>query len=134
MKKSHVLLVFTFLLLIPYICSLAIIGIGYNALVLHSAEICRTIIGALVGSIIMFAVKATIQRPVDLRRRYFFLFANIVLDFILCFASTYLVRSILTLDQIVGNSIGFVLLIMFVSTCLGAYVEYDNLSIDPQQH
>ena len=66
MKKSHVLLVFTFLLLIPYICSLAIIGIGYNALVLHSAEIRRTIIGALVGSIIMFAVKATIQRPVDL--------------------------------------------------------------------
>lgn len=153
MKKSHVLLVFTFLLLIPYICSLAIIGIGYNALVLHSAEICRTIIGALVGSIIMFAVKATIQRPVDLlavqtndgllkqllrffsiRRRHFLLFANIVLDFILCFASTYLVRSIMTLDQIVGNSIGFVLLIMFVSTCLGAYVEYDNLSIDPQQH
>ena len=100
MKKSHVLLVFTFLLLIPYICSLAIIGIGYNALVLHSAEICRTIIGALVGSIIMFAVKATIQRPVDLlavqtndgllkqllrffsiRRRYFLLFANIVLAF-----------------------------------------------------
>lgn len=47
MKKSHVLLVFTFLLLIPYICSLLIIGIGYNALVLHSAEIYRTIIGAL---------------------------------------------------------------------------------------
>lgn len=22
----------------------------------------------------------------------------------------------------------------FISTCLGAYVEYDNLSIDPQQH
>ena len=113
MKKSHVLLVFTFLLLIPYVCSLLIIGIGYNALVLHSAELYRTIIGALVGSIIMFAVKATIQRPVDLlamqtndgllkqllrffsiRRRYFLLFANIVLDFILCFASTYLVLGI----------------------------------------
>lgn len=153
MKKSHVWLVFTFLLLIPYICSLLIIGIGYNALVLHSAEIRRTLIGALVGAIIMFAVKATIQRPVDLlavqtndkflkqllrffsiRRRYFFLFANIVLDFILCFLSTFFVREILTLDQIVGNSIGFVLLVMFVSTCLGAYVEYDNLSIDPKQH
>lgn len=101
----------------------------------------------------MFAVKATIQRPVDLlamqtndsflkqllrffsiRRRYLLLFANIILDFILCFASTYLVRAVLTLDQIVGSSIGFVLLIMFVSTCLGAYVEYDNLSIDPRQH
>ncbi len=34
MKKSHVLLVFTFLLLIPYICSLAIIGIGYKASVI----------------------------------------------------------------------------------------------------
>lgn len=153
MKKSHVLLVFTFLLLIPYICSLLIVGIGYNALVLHSAEIYRTLIGALVGAVIMFAVKATIQRPVDLlamqtndsllkqllrffsiRRRYCLLFANIVLDFILCFISTYFVRSILTLDQIVGNSIGWVFLVMLVSTCLGAYVEYDNLSIDPKQH
>ncbi len=39
MKKSHILLVFTFLLLIPYICSLIIIGIGYDALVLHSADL-----------------------------------------------------------------------------------------------
>lgn len=101
----------------------------------------------------MFAVKATIQRPVDLlavqtndgllkqllrffsiRRRYWLLAANIILDFVLCFAATYIIRALLTLDQIVGGSIGFVLLIMFVSTCLGAYVEYDNLSIDPEQH
>src|SRR5699024_5285311 len=153
MKKSHVLLVFTFLLLIPYICSLAIIGIGYNALVLHSAELYRTLIGSLVGAIIMFAVKATIQRPVDLlavqtndgllkqllrffsiRRRYWLLAANIILDFVLCFAATYIIRALLTLDQIVGSSFGFVLLIFFFSPCLGVYVEYDNLSIDPEQH
>lgn len=153
MKKSHVLLVFFFLLLIPYICSLAIIGIGYNALVLHSGDLFRTIIGAIVGSLIMFAIKATIQRPVDLlamqtndnllkqllrffsiRRRYFLLVANMILDFCLCFISTYIVRDFLTLDAIVGNATGIVLLIMFISTCLGAYVEYDNLSIDPKQH
>ncbi len=153
MKKSHVLLVFIFLLLIPYLCSLTIIGIGYNALVLHSAEIIRTLIGALIGSLIMFAIKGTIQRPVDLlamqtddkllkqllrffsiRRRYFLLAANIVLDFVLCFFATGLVRSCLTLDQIVGNATGIVLLVMFISTCLGAYIEYDNLSIDPKQH
>ena len=153
MKKSHVLLVFTFLLLIPYICSLLIIGIGYNALVLHSADIFRTIIGALVGSMVMFGIKATIQRPVDLlametddgllkqllrffsiRRRYFLLVANVVLDFVLCILATVVVRSFLTLDQIVGTSTGFVMLIMLISTCLGAYVEYDNLSIDPKQH
>lgn len=151
MRKSHLLLVFIFLLLIPYLCSLTIIGIGYNALVLHSAEIVRSLIGALVGAVIMFAIKATIQRPVDLlamqtedgflkqllrffsiRRRYFFLAANIVLDFVLCLLATFLVRDFLTLDQIVGSATGIVLLVMFVSTCLGAYVEYDNLSIDHQ--
>lgn len=153
MKKSHVLLVFIFLLLIPYICSLLIIGIGYNALVLHSADIFRTIFGALVGSLVMFGIKATIQRPVDLlametnddflkqllrffsiRRRYFFLAPNVVLDFVLCILATIIVRSFLTLDQIVGTSTGFVMLIMLISTCLGAYVEYDNLSIDPKRH
>lgn len=153
MKKSHVLLVFTFLLLIPYLCSLTIIGIGYNALVLHSGDLVRTSIGAFVGSLIMFAIKATIQRPVDLlavevndgllkqllrffsiRRRPLIQLANVVLDFILCFAATFVVREFLTLDQIVGKSVGFVFLVMLLSTCLGAYVEYDNLSIDPKQH
>lgn len=153
MKKSHVLLVFTFLLLIPYICSLLIIGIGYNALVLHSADPFRTVIGAFVGSLIMFGIKATIQRPVDLlametddsflkqllrffsiRRRYWLLVANVILDFILCLLATFVVRDFLTLDQIVGTSAGIIMLIMFISTCLGAYVEYDQLSIDPKQH
>lgn len=153
MKKSHVLLVFTFLLLIPYLCSLTIIGIGYDALVLHSADVFRTTVGAFVGSLIMFAIKATIQRPVDLlgvevddgffkqllrffsiRRRPLIQFANMVLDFILCFAATFIVRDFLTLDQIVGKSVGIVFLVMLLSTCLGAYVEYDNLSIDPKQH
>lgn len=153
MKKSHVLLVFTFLLLIPYICSLLIIGIGYNALVLHSADPFRTVIGAFVGALIMFGIKATIQRPVDLlametddsflkqllrffsiRRRYWLLVANVILDFILCLLATFVVRDFLTLDQIVGTSAGIVMLIMFISTCLGAYVEYDQLSIDPKQH
>lgn len=148
MKKSHILLVFIFLLLVPYLCSLTMIGIGYNALVLHSAELIRSLIGALVGALIMFAIKATIQRPLDLlamqtqddvlkqllrffsiRRRYFLLAANMVLDFILCLLATFLVRDFLTLDQIVGGATGIVLLVMFVSTCLGAYVEYDNLSI-----
>ncbi|WP_338211874.1 hypothetical protein [Lactobacillus juensis] len=153
MKKSHVILVFTFLLLIPYLCSLTIIGIGYDALVLHSADFLRTTIGATVGALIMFAIKATIQRPVDLlaveindgflkqllrffsiRRRYLLQIANVILDFILCFAATFVVREFLTLDQIVGKSVGIVMLIMLLSTCLGAYVEYDNLSIDPKQH
>lgn len=101
----------------------------------------------------MFAIKATIQRPVDLlavevddgllkqllrffsiRRRPLLQLANMILDFVLCFGATFAVRQFLTLDQIVGKSAGIVMLVMLLSTCLGAYVEYDNLSIDPNQH
>ncbi|MEE8856966.1 MAG: hypothetical protein SOH68_04990 [Lactobacillus sp.] len=151
MKMRRIVLVFIFLLLIPYICSLAIIGIGYNALVLHSSDPFRTAIGALVGAIIMMAVKATIQRPLNLlagdiydsflkqllrffsiRRRPILQAANVVLDFFLCTLATIIVRHVLPLNIIVGTSTGFVLLIMFISTCLGAYIEYDNLSIDSE--
>jgi hypothetical protein len=151
MKKSQIILVFIFLLTIPYLCSLAIIGIGYNALVYHASSVWRSLVGALIGSLIMVAIKATIQRPLDLlamntadrllgqflrffsiRRRPFFQLANLILDFVLCLLATVLVRKFLTLNQIVGSATGLVLLVMFISTCLGAYIEYDNLSIYSQ--
>lgn len=149
MKKNHLILVFIFLLLVPYLCSLTIIGIGYNALVLHATSVWRSLVGALVGSCIMFAIKGTVQRPVDLlaihsdndflkqllrffsiRRRPWLQLANAVFDFILCLISMYLVRIFLSKDAIVGTSAGWVLLVMFVSTCIGAFIEYDNLSVD----
>lgn len=152
MKTSKVNSVFLFLLVIPYLCTLALIGIAFNALVLHSASLWRTVIGALVGAMIMFAIKGTVQRPLDLvsdqvnskifkqflrffsvRRRKFLQLANFVLDFALCGISTYLVRQVLTIQQIVGNSIGYVLVVMLISTAIGAYIEYDALSIDPSQ-
>ena len=128
MKMRRIVLVFIFLLLIPYICSLAIIGIGYNALVLHSSDPFRTAIGALVGAIIMMAVKATIQRPLNL------LAGDIYDSFLKQLLRFFSIRRrpILQAANIVGTSTGFVLLIMFISTCLGAYIEYDNLSIDSE--
>lgn len=153
MKKERIYLVFVFLLLIPYLCSLTMIGICYNALVRHSDNLWRTLVGALVGALIMFAIKATIQRPLDLlseqiprsffkqllrffsiRRRKLFLVGNFVLDFILCTIATVLVRQFLPLKIIIGTATGWTLLVMLISTCIGAYLEYDNLSIDPQQH
>lgn len=153
MKKERIYLVFIFLLLIPYLCSLTMVGICYNALVRHSDSLWRTIIGALVGAMIMFAIKGTIQRPLDLvsdeisegifkqflrffsiRRRKLFQIGNVILDFFLCWLATIIVRNVFSLHAIIGTSTGWVLLIMLVSTCIGAYIEYDNLSIDPQQH
>ncbi|MBD5430319.1 hypothetical protein [Lactobacillus sp.] len=153
MKRERIYLVFIFLLLIPYLCSLTIVGICYNALVRHSSNVWRTLVGAFVGALIMFAIKATIQRPLDLlseqipysffkqllrffsiRRRKLFLVGNFILDFILCTVATILVRQFLSLKIIVGTAVGWTLLVMLISTCIGAYLEYDNLSIDPQQH
>ena len=152
MKKNKVADVFVFLLVIPYLCTLTLIGIGFNALVIHPASLWRTAVGALVGAVIMFGIKGTIQRPLDLisdnvensfflqilrffsvRRRRLYQLANILLDFILCGLATYLVRQVLTFDQIAGTAVGWVMLIMFISTAIGAYLEYDNLSIDPTQ-
>lgn len=149
MKKNHLILVFIFLLLIPYLCSLTIIGIGYNALVLHATSWWRSLVGALVGACLMFAIKGTVQRPVDLlaihsdnqflkqllrffsiRRRPWLQVANVVSDFVLCLLFMYLVRHALSLNRIIGTSTGWVLLIMFVSTCIGAFIEYDNLSVE----
>jgi small-conductance mechanosensitive channel len=151
MKKQNIYLVFTFLLLIPYLCSLTLIGICYNALVRHSSDLFRSFIGALVGTIIMFAIKATIQRPLDLvsakvpdnffkqilrfysiRRRKLFLVGNCLVDFVLCWLAMDLVRRCFSLSFIIGNSVGIVLLIMLISTCIGAYIEFDILSIDPK--
>ena len=152
MKKERIYLVFIFLLLIPYLCSLGLIGISYNALFRHAGDLGRTIIGALIGALIMFAIKATIQRPLDLisdeindnlfkqflrffsvKRRKLLLIGNLILDFFLCIAATVFIRLLLPLSAITGTSIGWVFVIMLVSTCIGAYIEYDNLSIDPQQ-
>ena len=152
MKKERIYLVFIFLLLIPYLCSLSLIGISYNALVRHAGDAWRTIVGALVGAIIMFAIKGTIQRPLDLisdeindnlfkqflrffsiRRRKLLLISNLILDFFLCVFATFFIRNTLSLAAITGTSTGWVFVIMLISTCIGAYIEYDNLSIDPQQ-
>lgn len=153
MKKQNIYLVFTFLLLIPYLCSLTLIGICYNALVRHSSDLFRSFIGCLGwNNYSCLLLKATIQRPLDLvsakvpdnffkqilrfysiRRRKLFLVGNCLVDFVLCWLAMDLVRRCFSLSFIIGNSVGIVLLIMLISTCIGAYIEYDNLSIDPKQ-
>lgn len=153
MKKNKIIALFVSLLLIPYICTLTLIGISYNALVLHSDSLWRTLVGSFVGALIVFAIKGTIQRPLDLvsektsseflkqllrffsiRRRHMLQIANFILDFALCIAATYVVRQVFSLEAIVGSTIGYVLVVMLISTCIGATIEYDNLSIDPSQN
>ncbi|MGX4763171.1 hypothetical protein [Holzapfeliella sp. JNUCC 72] len=153
MKKYRVFFVFLFLLFIPYICSLALIATAYNALVLHADDIFRTLIGALTGGFILYAMKATIQRPLDLigdqirqpflkqfvrffsiQRRFKFKIANLILDIVMSGIATVLIRVLVDKSIIMNQLAGFFLIIMFFSTALGAYVEYDHLSVDSPSH
>lgn len=43
--------------------------------------------------------------------------------------SIYLVAKVLPLDRILGNSIGWLVLIMMISLTLASYLEFDSLSI-----
>lgn len=149
MSNKKTVSVYTFLLVIPYILSLALIGIAYNALVLHSASLWRTIIGSIVGSCIMLAVKITVERPLEIildfvhNRFLRFLvnsfwitqskrkiISNLLVDFVLTGVATWGIRQIFTPDQIMGNLLGICLGLMFLSALIGAYLEFDLLSVD----
>ncbi|MCD2255191.1 hypothetical protein FHQ08_00520 [Lactobacillus sp. CC-MHH1034] len=149
MSNKKAILVYTFLLVIPYILSLALIGIAFNALVLHSASLWRTIIGSIVGSFIMLAVKVTVERPLEIildfvnnkflrflvnsfwiTQSHRKIISNLIVDFVLSGVSTWGIRQLFTQNQIWGSLLGIVIAAMFVFTLIGAYLEYDLLSVD----
>ncbi|WP_416353242.1 hypothetical protein ACNAN0_10520 [Agrilactobacillus fermenti] len=149
MSNKKAILVYTFLLVIPYILSLALIGIAFNALVLHSASLWRTIIGSIVGSFIMLAVKVTVERPLEIildfvnnkflrflvnsfwiTQSHRKIISNLIVDFVLSGVSTWGIRQLFTQNQIWGSLLGVVIAAMFVFTLIGAYLEYDLLSVD----
>ncbi len=149
MSNKKAILVYTFLLVIPYVLSLALIGISFNALVLHSASLWRTMVGSVVGACIMLAVKITVERPLEIILNFvhnkFLRFlvnsfwiteskrkvgANLIVDFILSGIATWGIRQLFSPDRIMGDILGIVLAMMFASALIGAYLEYDLLSVD----
>ncbi|KRL66712.1 hypothetical protein FC27_GL000450 [Companilactobacillus versmoldensis DSM 14857 = KCTC 3814] len=147
LSNKKIVVIYLFFFFIPYIVSLLIAGIAYNALVLHALT-WRIIVGGIVGSLGIFAVKVIAQRPVlimyrsstrkSLRRFiHFFILErdkviiglNLLIDFLLCIGSIYLVANVLPIEHILGNSIGWLVLIMMISLTLASYLEFDSLSI-----
>ncbi|GAF40426.1 hypothetical protein JCM14202_2323 [Agrilactobacillus composti DSM 18527 = JCM 14202] len=123
MSNKKAILVYTFLLVIPYVLSLALIGISFNALVLHSASLWRTMVGSVVGACIMLAVKITVERPLEIILNFvhnkFLRFlvnsfwiteskrkvgANLIVDFILSGIATWGIRQIFSLTESWGIS------------------------------
>lgn len=147
MSNKKIVVIYLFFFFIPYIVSLLIVGIAYNALVLHALT-WRLVIGGIVGSLGIFAIKVIAQRPILIMYRSstkkalkrfinFFILerdkviigANLIIDFCLSIGSIYLIAKVLPISKILGSSIGWLVLIMMISLTLASYLEFDSLSI-----
>lgn len=147
MSNKKIAIIYLLFFIIPYIVCLLVVGISYNALVLHALT-WRVLVGGIVGSLGMFAVKVIAQRPVLIMYRSttrkslknlinFFILErskaviglNLIFDFFLSLGSIYLVANVLTLQQIMGTTLGWLVLILIVSLTLASYLEFETLSI-----
>ncbi|WP_125760466.1 hypothetical protein [Companilactobacillus hulinensis] len=147
MSNKKIAIIYLLFFIIPYIVCMLVVGISYNALVLHALT-WRVFVGGIVGAFGMFAVKVIAQRPVLIMYRSttrkalknlinFFILErskvvigmNLVVDFFLSIGSIYLVANVLTLSQIMGSTLGWLVLILIVSLTLASYLEFETLSI-----
>lgn len=143
--------IFLFLFVIPYLFALVLIGTCYNALLVHTGSWWRTIVGALIGAVLLMLVKITVERPLKILGKYttirfihlsirFFMLEkakwwklsfNFILDFILAGIATWAVRHVFIHAFITGTMVGWLILIMFISILLGSYLDFDLMSIAP---
>ncbi|WP_125587791.1 hypothetical protein [Companilactobacillus jidongensis] len=147
MSNKKISIIYLLFFIIPYIVCLLVVGISYNALVLHALT-WRILAGGLIGAFGMFAVKVIAQRPVLIMYRSttqkflkglinFFILErskwvigfNLIIDFFLSIGSIYLVAHVLTLSQIIGKTLGWLVLILMISLTLASYLEFETLSI-----
>ncbi|WP_261806197.1 hypothetical protein [Lapidilactobacillus luobeiensis] len=152
MSRSKLNATYLFLFTIPYVIAILLVASAYNTLVVHWSSWWRLCVGGVVGAAFLTALKITIQRPLNLLvlqdaksavgffGRFFLirgnprlLVFNYVLDFILCIAGVYAIRMWFAQSLVMWGLIGWLILIMFVSTAIGSYLAYDILSIDPDQ-
>ncbi|WP_334330076.1 hypothetical protein [Companilactobacillus sp. HBUAS59699] len=147
MSNKKISIIYLLFFIIPYIICLLVVGIAYNALVLHALT-WRVVVGGFIGAFGMFAVKVIAQRPVLIMYRStkqkflkslinFFILErskwvigfNLIIDFFLSIGSIYLVANVFTLSQIIGKTLGWLVLILMVSLTLASYLEFETLSI-----
>ncbi|WP_155286523.1 hypothetical protein [Lacticaseibacillus zhaodongensis] len=155
MTGRKAMTIFIFLFAIPYLCGLGIIGVAYNALVMHSDSLWRSLVGATVGATLLFFAKIPLERPLRILGSYthyfirrvvrFFMLdqarapkqvLNFVMDLVLALGSTYLMRFLFPgqagKSLIMGSLNGWLVAILFISLCIGAYIDFDVLSITPR--
>lgn len=153
MSNKKIFIIYTFLFIIPYFLCLSLIGTGYNALINHYNSWWRLGICALIGAILMVAVKSIAHRPISiiakqtsnpyLRRLISFFnildynssnfYWNFAIDFVLTIIFAKLIHQLFAPYQIMGTLAGWIIALLIISLILASNLEYSTLSIDPEQ-
>lgn len=152
MSNKKVFVIYTFLFIIPYLLCLALIGTGYDALVNHYNSWWRLIICAIIGAILMVAVKSIAHRPIKIITQQttnrslrtiinFFnidysltnFYLNFIIDFILTIAAAKLIHVFFQPYRIQGTLMGWLIALLVLSLILASNLEYSTLSIDSSQ-
>ena len=156
MTNRRATLIFIFLFIIPYISAQIMIGIAYNALVLHSDSLWRSLVGAFVGAWILYFAKIPLEHPLRVLGKYttiqlihyvvrFFMLEhakwwkqvlNFTIDFLVAVGATYVLRWLFPVaangsNVLMGTPLGWMIAILFISLCIGAYIDFDALSVIP---
>ncbi|MBA1434792.1 hypothetical protein [Bombilactobacillus bombi] len=153
MSNKKVFIIYTFLFIIPYILCLSLIGTGYGALINHYNSWWRLCVCALIGAILMVAVKSIAHRPISIIAKQttnrhlrnlinFFnildynssnFYWNFAIDFGLTIVFAKLIHYLFAPYQILGTLAGWIIAALIVSLVLASNLEYSTLSIDPDQ-
>ncbi len=152
MSQRKASFIFTLMFIVPYLCAVAIIGVSYNVLVAHASSPWRIIVGAVVGTVMLYFLKIPLERPLRILGKYTFRFnrriirlfmldsakrgkqyANLAIDAGVSTLSIltigYLFQGRAGFDFLSGTLIGWIVTVLFVSLCISGYLEFDALSI-----
>ncbi|MGR3741474.1 hypothetical protein [Companilactobacillus sp. DQM5] len=146
MTRRNLTNIYIFLFIIPYTVSLLMVGTSYNALVMHANSIWRTVIGSIVGAFFLMALKTVMHQVVkniqhdidnifaksiidffDIESKPINLYLNFILDFVFCYASTYVIRYLFSPRLYVGSLLGYLTIVLSLSILIGITIEYQPL-------
>ncbi|UQS83261.1 hypothetical protein [Bombilactobacillus thymidiniphilus] len=149
MSNKKISVIYTFLFIIPYLLCLALIATGYNALIRHYSSWWRLMICALIGSILMLAIKSIAHRPIKIITKQttnnflknvinFFnidysvrnFYYNFAIDFILTIVMSLIIHHLFPLYKIQGTLTGWIIALLILSLVFASNIEYQTLSID----
>ena len=151
MSKKSLAVSYLFLLVVPYIICLMMIGTSYNALVIHSGSFWRTFVAAFVGSCVLTFLKIIANRPIRILKEYTtnhplsefinsldivnnkkYRILNFGIDGFLSACFTWIIRHIFSFNLIFSYLNGYLITALIISLIIASYSSLDEVQLDQE--